>query len=83
LSRYELTLKDNVVVDVQNLDDEDEELIGLEWALREIKDTYEMSGSVTASFTLADKSELDELLGFLDRFFGEDHDANVSKWRSI
>jgi len=83
LPRYELTLDQSVVTNLVELDDEDEEMLGIEWALSEIKETYNHSGVVSASFTLANAAEVDEILDFLDRYFGDDHDAGVEPWRNF
>ncbi len=81
MARYELTLENNVVTDVVCLDDNDEEYLGIEWGMKEIKDTYGHSGVVSASFTLANEDEVDEILDFLSTYFGDGHDAGVEQWR--
>ncbi len=82
MARYELTLEKNVVTKLEKLDD-DEEMLGLEWALTEIKETFSHGGEVSTFFTLADENEVDEMLDFLDSFFGEGHDAGVVPWRKF
>ena len=81
MARYELTLENNVITGLVCLDDDDEEYLGIEWGLKEIKDTCDHSGAVSASFTLADEAEVDEILDFLSTYFGNRHDADVEKWR--
>jgi hypothetical protein len=81
--RYELTLDQSVVTNLVELDDDDEEMLGIEWALSEIKETFTHSGTVSASFTLANEAEVDEILDFLDGYFGDDHDAGVEPWRNF
>ena len=83
MARYELTLEKNVVTSLERLDDDEEEMLGLEWALSEIKETYNHSGEVSTFFTLADEDEVDQILDFLKSFFGEDHDAGVAFWRDF
>lgn len=83
MSRYELVLDQNVVTGLTKLDDDEEELLGIEWALSEIKETVNHSGVVSASFTLADEAEVDEILDFLGRYFGDDHDAGVAAWKNF
>jgi|TARA_B100000315_G_scaffold217322_2_gene217802 hypothetical protein len=83
LARYELTLEKNVVTNLVRLDDDDEEMLGLEWALTEIKESFSYSGDVSTFFTLADENEVDEILDFLDGFFGDGHDAGVAAWRDF
>lgn len=83
MSRYELTLDGNVISNLVRLDDDEEELLGIEWALSEIKETVNHSGTVSASFTLADAAEVDEILDFLERYFGAGHDAGVERWRNF
>ena len=83
MARYEITLEKNVVTKLEKLEDEDEEMLGLEWALAEIRETFDHSGDVSTFFTLADETEVDEILDFLDGYFGEEHDAGVESWRSF
>jgi hypothetical protein len=83
LARYELTLEKNVVINLEKLDNEDEEMLGLEWALTEIKETYNHSGEVSTFFTLASEEEVDEMFDFLERFFGEGQNAGVAAWRDF
>ena len=83
MARYEIILEKSVVTDLKKLDDDEEEILGLEWALTEIKETFNHSGEVSTFFTLANEEEVDELLEFLSGYFGEDHDAAVSTWRDF
>lgn len=83
MARYELTLENNVVTDLVCLDGDDEEFLGIEWGMKEIKDTYDHAGTVSASFTLADEGEVDEMLDFVSTYFGEGHDAGVEPWRDF
>jgi hypothetical protein len=63
MPRYQVTLLNNQVTEVSELPDHDEEILGVEWALSELRDTYRHSKSVSATFSLGDKDELDEFLG--------------------
>ncbi|MBT3914786.1 MAG: hypothetical protein HOF23_00345 [Rhodospirillaceae bacterium] len=83
MARYELTLEKNVVTSLERLDDDEEEMLGLEWALSEIKETYNHSGEVSTFFTLADEDEVDQILDFFESYFGEGHDAGVAFWRDF
>lgn len=62
MPRYQVTLLNNQVTEVSELPDRDEEILGVEWALSELRDTYRHSKSVSATFSLGDKDELDEFL---------------------
>jgi hypothetical protein len=83
LARYELILEKSIVTDLVKLEGDDEEMLGLEWALTEIKETFSHSGEVSTFFTLANEEEVDEILDFLNGFFGEGHDAGVAAWRDF
>ena len=83
MARYELTLDKSFITGLKKLDDEEEELLGIELALSEIKETFNHSGEVSASFTLANEEEVDEILDFLDRFFGKRHDPGTQPWRKF
>ena len=62
MPRYELTMENNVVTDISVIDgdEDDEEMLGIEWALAEIRETYNHSKVVTASFTLANEKKGEE-----------------------
>jgi len=83
--RYELTMENNVVTDIAviNGDEDDEEMLGIEWALSEIRETYAHSGNVNASFTLADENEVDELLNKIPDYFDPDLDLGIESWRDF
>ncbi len=83
MARYELTLEKNVITGLLKLEDDDEEMLGLEWALTEIMESFSHNGDVSTFFTLADEAEVDEILDFLDNYFGADHDAGVTAWRNF
>ncbi len=83
MARYELTLEKNVVSNIIKLDDDEEEMLGLEWALSEVKEEFAHSGEVSTFFTLANEEEVDEMLDFLSSYFGGGHDAGVAAWRDF
>ena len=58
-------------------------MLGLEWALAEIRETYNHSKVVTASFTLANEDEVDEILDKIPVYFEDGHDAGVDAWRNF
>ena len=64
-------------------DEEDEEMLGIEWALAEIRETYNHSKVVSASFTLANEDEVEEILNRIPRYFEDGHDAGVDRWRDF
>ena len=83
MARYEITLEKNQVTNLEKLDDDEEEMLGLEWALSEIKESFAHRGEVSTFFTLADENEVDEILDFLDSYFGDGHDAGTAAWRDF
>ena len=72
MERYVVVVKGNRVLEVKTLDDEDEEYLGIEWALSEAKDSYAHSKSVDGSYTLAGKNEVAEFLGYLGKLLGRE-----------
>jgi hypothetical protein len=78
MPRYQVTLLNNQVTEVVELSDQDEEILGVEWALSELRDTYRHSKSVSATFSLGDQDELDEFLGAVKALPGNSG-AGVSK----
>ena len=62
MSRYIVTVRGNRVVDVAAHDDEDDEMLGIEWALSELKDAYRHAKSADASYSLAGEDELEALV---------------------
>jgi len=70
--RHIVTIRNNKVVEIEKLDDEDEELLGIEWALSELKDSYRHDGSADGSYTLAGEDELAEFLGHVTKLLGTD-----------
>jgi hypothetical protein len=78
MPRYQVTLLNNQVTEVAELSDQDEEILGVEWALSELRDTYRHSKSVSATFSLGDRDELDEFLAAVKALTGNAA-AGVSK----
>ena len=70
--RYLVTIENNRVVDVKRIDDEEEEYLGIEWALSEVKDSYRHSRSADGSYSLAGKEEVGEFLGQVRALLGAD-----------
>ena len=68
--RHMVTIRGNTVVAVDRLAGEDEELLGIEWALSELKDSYRHDGSADGSYTLASEDELAEFLDQVTRLLG-------------
>lgn len=71
MPRYLVSVKGNRVVEVSTLEDE-EEYLGIEWALSEVRDSHRHSGCVDGSYTLAGKEELSEFLDYLACLLGRD-----------
>jgi hypothetical protein len=76
--RHIVTIKNNKVVEIEKLDDEDEELLGIEWALSELKDSYRHDGSADGRYTLAGEDELAEFLGHVEKLLGPDAAPGVN-----
>ncbi len=64
MARYEIILEKSVVIDLRKLDDDEEEILGLEWALTEIKETFNHSGEVSTFFTLVVKIDFGDCCVF-------------------
>jgi hypothetical protein len=80
MSRYLVKIKGNRIASVDALDGEDEEVLGLEWALSEVKDSYRHSKSIDGDFTLDGRSELAEFLAAIGKLVGE---AALGQFRTI
>ncbi|VCU69621.1 hypothetical protein PIGHUM_01684 [Pigmentiphaga humi] len=74
---YHVTVCANRVTAIENIPDDDE-LLGIEWALSEIKDTLKHSGRLDGTFGVADLDELSELIDYLAGQLGADA---VAGWR--
>lgn len=85
MARYEVTMENNIVVDISKIggDEDDEEMLGIEWALAEVRETYNHSKVVTASFTLANEDEVDDFLDSIPDYFEDGHDTGVDRWRDF
>jgi hypothetical protein len=77
--RYIVTIRNNKVVEIGMLDDEDEEMLGIEWALSELKDSNRHSRSVDGSYTLAGEDELSEFLDQVRALLGPDAVAGLKE----
>jgi hypothetical protein len=74
---YAITIANNAIVHVERMAAEDE-LLGIEWAISEVKDSLKHSGSADGSYGLKDKAELQEFMDYLASKIGEDA---VQAWR--
>jgi len=72
MPRYLVAIEGNTVVRVDALHDADDDELGLEWALSELRDTYRHAKLVNATFTLSDEAELKEFLGAVRKLLGAD-----------
>ncbi len=72
MERYRVVVKGNKVVEVESLDDDDEEYLGIEWALSEAKDSFSHAKHIDGSYTLAGKSDLGEFLGDVEKLLGRE-----------
>jgi hypothetical protein len=80
MTRYLAVVRNNYVSDITPLPDEDEEYLGIEWALSEIKDSYRHSGAVNGSYSLADENEVQEFLSFLEALLGPEATKAVNRY---
>jgi hypothetical protein len=72
MARYEISVRGNQIVDLKELDDEEEEDLGIEWALSEVKDSYRYRKSADGSYSLDGKKEVVEFVNFLKGMLGDD-----------
>jgi hypothetical protein len=74
---HEVTVKGNRVVAIEPVPEGDE-LLGVEWAISEVKDSMRHSKRADGTFGVANLDELREFLAFLGRTLG---DEAVAGWR--
>ena len=79
MSRYQLTIKNNIFMDLVELDDEEEEMLGLEWALSEIKDGYKNLKKIDGDFTLENKDEAVQILEYLQKLLGGHVETTIAE----
>jgi len=72
MARYEISVRGNQIVDLKELDAREEEDLGIEWALSEIKDSYRHRKSVDGSYSLDGREEVIEFVNFLRGLLGAD-----------
>ena len=73
MARYLVTVMGNRLVEVKSLEgDDDEEYLGIEWALSEVKDSYRHSRCADGSYSLAGKEELADFIGCLSTLLGSE-----------
>ena len=70
MARYSVTISGNKVGDIRELNDEDYDELGIEWALSELRDSYRHTKMVNATFSLKDRKELKEFLGAVKAILG-------------
>lgn len=70
MAPYSVTLTNNLITDVSELDAADYDELGLEWALSELKDTLRLSGVISADFSLKDKDELVQFVEAVKKAIG-------------
>ncbi len=80
MARCVVTIRNNKVAEVRDLEgDDEEEYLGIEWALSELKDSFRYSGSVDGSYSLAGKEELREFLDKVSSLLGADSVPNEAR----
>jgi hypothetical protein len=72
MARYQVEVKGNRVTGVQPLEEDEEEYLGIEWALSEAKDSHRHNGCVDGAYTLDGEEELQEFLDFLGKLLGRE-----------
>ena len=72
MAAYSVTLDNNRITDISEIEADDFDELGLEWALSELRDTLRHSGVVSASFSLADKGELTQFVEAVKKAIGPD-----------
>src|SRR5262249_8808671 len=72
MTRYIVTVAQNRISTIEERDDGDEETLGIEWALSELKDAFRHSKTADATYSLADRAELEEFVGRLEQLLGPD-----------
>ncbi len=72
MPRYLVAIEGNKVARIDALHDADDDELGLEWALSELRDTCRHGKVVDATFTLNDKAELKEFLAAVNSVLGAD-----------
>ena len=72
MAPYSVTVNNNRITGVSELDADDFDELGLEWALSELKDTLRLSGTISADFSLKDKDELVQFVEAVKKAIGPD-----------
>jgi len=79
MARYSVTIDNNRITDVEAFGHEDDEQLGLEWALSELKDSYRHARTVSATFSLTDRSELKQFLSAVASLLGHNALGDASR----
>lgn len=74
---YEVTVTANRVTSIEPVPAGDE-LLGIEWAISEVKDSMKHGGRADGCFGVANLAELTEFMNYLERMLGEEA---VAAWR--
>jgi hypothetical protein len=75
---YEVTVQKNRITTIEPIADGDE-LLGIEWAISEIKDSMKHKGHADGGYGVSNLIELRELMDYLSRMLGEEA---VATWRA-
>lgn len=78
MAPYSVTLSNNRITDISEIDADDFDELGLEWALSELKDTLRNCSTISASFSLADKDELNQFVEAVKKAVGPDAAKGVA-----
>jgi hypothetical protein len=71
MPRFIIEIRNNRVVRVTEAGSSEDEDLGIEWALSELRDSYRHDGRIDGLYTVADASERDEFLEAVAGLMGE------------
>jgi len=70
-SAYSVTITNNKISRISKTP-EDEELLGIEWAISEVKDSLKFNGKADGTYGLTNSVELNEFIEFLNEKVGNE-----------
>jgi cell division protein YceG involved in septum cleavage len=75
-SAYSVTISNNKVSQISKTP-KDEELLGIEWAISEVKDAMKFNGIADGTYGLTNSLELNEFIEFLSEKIGKECIKNL------
>jgi hypothetical protein len=70
MPRFIVTIKDNTVAAIEEAGMSEDEELGLEWALSELRDSYRYNGRFDGDYSLASAAERDSFLAAVEKLAG-------------